>query len=314
MERVRLRKDVLRNLGTSGGLVGGHLSAALGTRAARAIRSHHLARNAAAVGSLADGRQDGANGINNALAGVRIGKVHSSLNNVVGKGITQHFLQLVAIQDLINHFTANGVIRSAQALLNHIGAELLLGQRRDVTGKGLAQRSGETRIGKIQDVLNNIVSKGVLDKSVRVRGDPSDQLSLLGTRGMINAALQNTASMAVGADNDTMSTNSLVDELGLLGVQAVQALLNDVVAIQVLDQIHDMVLQRIDNSLGLLGSGDELDHLLESAGTMLVQRDLNKLGSSVVNEGGALLVVGVLKKLLAQVVAERIYIDEKKTN
>jgi hypothetical protein len=131
---------------------------------------------------------------------------------------------------------------------------------------------------------------------------------------MINAALQNTASMAVGADNDTMSTNSLVDELGLLGVQAVQALLNDVVAIQVLDQIHDMVLQRIDNSLGLLGSGDELDHLLESAGTMLVQRDLNKLGSSVVNEGGALLVVGVLKKLLAQVVAERIYIDEKKTN
>jgi hypothetical protein len=47
---------------------------------------------------------------------------------------------------------------------------------------------------------------------------------------------------------------------------------------------------------------------------MLVQRDLNKLGSSVVNEGGALLVVGVLKKLLAQVVAERIYIDEKKTN
>ena len=111
-----------------------------------------------------------------------------------------------------------------------------------------------------------------------------------------------------------LSHECRVDERDRIRVATLDGLLDDVVAVEVLDQLNNIIAHGVDDHLSLLRGGDELDHLLESAGTMLVQRDLNELGSRVVNEGGALLVVGVLEKLLAQVVAERIYIDEKKTN
>lgn len=37
---------------------------------------------------------------------------------------------------------------------------------------------------------------------------------------------------------------------------------------------------------------------------MLVERDLDHLGSSVVNQSGALFIVGILQQLLAQIVAK----------
>jgi hypothetical protein len=56
----------------------------------------------------------------------------------------------------------------------------------------------------------------------------------------------------------------------------------------------------------LLRSRDELNHLLQSAGAMLVESNLHKGTSSVAHERVALLVVGVLQQLLAEVIAERI--------
>jgi hypothetical protein len=56
----------------------------------------------------------------------------------------------------------------------------------------------------------------------------------------------------------------------------------------------------------LLGGRDEFDHLLQGARSMLVQSNLDQRRSGVVNKGITLLIVGVFKKLLAQIVAERI--------
>ena len=55
----------------------------------------------------------------------------------------------------------------------------------------------------------------------------------------------------------------------------------------------------------LLRSGDELDHLLQCTSAVLIQRDLDKGWRCVENKSVTLFIIGILQKLLAQVVAER---------
>ena len=76
------------------------------------------------------------------------------------------------------------------------------------------------------------------------------------------------------------------------------------VTIQILDQLHDLVTQGLDDDLHLLWCRDELNHLLEGASAVLVESDADEVVRGVADQDGALLVVGELKKLLAEVVAE----------
>lgn len=57
----------------------------------------------------------------------------------------------------------------------------------------------------------------------------------------------------------------------------------------------------------LLGRRNELDHLLKSTSAMLVQSNGHQRGSCVANKGVALLVIGELEQLLAEIVAEGVY-------
>ena len=78
------------------------------------------------------------------------------------------------------------------------------------------------------------------------------------------------------------------------------------VAIEVLDQVDDLILQCMDDDLNLSRSVDELDHLLQSPGTVLVKRDSDHISGGVLDQDGALCVIAELKELLAQVIAEGI--------
>ena len=71
----------------------------------------------------------------------------------------------------------------------------------------------------------------------------------------------------------------------ILGVQFIEAFLNDVVAIEVLNQIHHLMI-------------------LESTCAMAVQCDLDHVGGCIMNQLGALIVVGELQQLLAKIVAK----------
>jgi len=112
-----------------------------------------------------------------------------------------------------------------------------------------------------------------------VGSDLANELNLLEARSVINAPLENAASVTVSSDSDAMRTNRIEDELSILSLEMVQALLNDVIAIKILNQRHYLVAQSIDNGLdleksvtnivkrnltntNLLRSRDELDHLL----------------------------------------------------
>lgn len=142
-----------------------------------------------------------------------------------------------------------------------------------------AQRSSERGFVEIKDVLNDVITEGILHEMETVGSDLANELNLLEARSVINAPLENAASVTVSSDSDAMRTDRIEDELSILSLEMVQALLNDVIAIKILNQRHYLVAQSIDNGLdleksvtnivkrnlmntNLLRSRDELDHLL----------------------------------------------------
>ncbi len=106
--------------------------------------------------------------------------------------------------------------------------------------------------------------------------------------------------------NDAIESDSVEDELRILSGETVETFLDYMVAIQILDQLDNPILQCTNDGLDLLVSGDELNHLLQSASAMLVQGDLDHLGSSVGDEHSTLLVVGEFKQLLTKIISEGI--------
>ena len=286
------------------------------------VRAHDLAVNAAAMGGVADSRKKGTDGIDHASLGLGIGVVHGGLNDVVGERITQHLLQLVHVQHLLDQHPLDLGIGSAKTLLDDVGAELLLGQRRNVTAEALADRVCKGGLGQIKDVLDHIVAKGVFHKRESIASDLSNELATLQAGRMIDTALEDAAAMTMGTDSNAVISHSIKDELGILSRETVQALLDDVIAVEILDKVDNLILESIDDSVDLdnismrlipaakstylLGSRDVLDHFLQSTGAVLIESYLDHLRSRIVDKDGTLLVVRIFKELLAQIVAEGI--------
>lgn len=255
LEHHGLLHHVLRDLRRIVHVVGGDV--AIGRAAVvpgSRLRGHNLPGDATSVGGLADRRQNGTDAIHDTVTGFRIGIVHGGLNDIVGEGITKHLFKLIPGENLIDHVTPSRAIGSAEALFNDVGTELLLGQSRDVACEGSTKGVGETRFGQVKNVLHDIVAEGVLNKSKGVAGDLSDEAGLLSARGMVNAALKHTASMTVSSHGHTVLAHSFIDELGVLSAKPVQTLLDDMIAVEILDQVDHVVLESQDHSFGLLGS------------------------------------------------------------
>jgi len=124
---------------------------------------------------------------------------------------------------------------------------------------------------------------------------------------MVDAALENTASMAMGTDSQGMGANCIEDELRILGAKVIEALLDDMVAIQVLDETYNILLESTHDGSDLSLSVNMLNHLLKCASSMLVDGNVGHMRSCVGDEGAALFRSALLKKLLAEIVAERIF-------
>ena len=59
--------------------------------------------------------------------------------------------------------------------------------------------------------------------------------------------------------------------------QTVKAFLNNMIAIQILNKLDDMITKGINDGTCLLGSGDKLNHLLQSSSSVLVESYLDQL-------------------------------------
>ena len=131
-------------------------------------------------------------------------------------------------------------------------------------------------------------------------------MKLLGSPETIDLSDWVCGDMALAVNDHAVRAHSVVDELRIFGRPTVEAFLDHMVTVETLDQLHGMILQSLDDSLRLLRGRDELNHLLPCTCTMLVRRNGHKLGSDVVDQSCALLNVGVLEQLLAEVVSEGI--------
>lgn len=277
-----------------------------GATATRGVVGRHLALNLAAVRSLADGRQDRTDGVDHFLLHVRSGMVQSGLDNVVGIGIADEAFHLARGQELFNNDVLGVVRGAAEALLNDVGAELVAGQLRDPAPEFLDTGLREHELVQVDDVLNNVVAKRILNQRDGVLGDALDQKDLLVARCMINAALEHAAAVTVGAHFNAAVANRVEDELRIEGTELVEALLDDMVAVQILNKLDNPAVQGIDNELDLVLVGQVLNHLLQGTRSMLVQSDANHVLGGILHKDRTLVVVAVLEKLLTQIIAKRI--------
>lgn len=159
---------------------------------------------------------------------------------------------------------------------------------------------------QLTDVLHNIIAKLILHQVEGLCDDLVDQSLLLGADRMVNATLQYAAAMAMASHSQGIQSNGLEDKVRVRWAKMVQALLNYVVAIEVLDEAYNVRGQCVDDCIGLLRALDGLNHLLQSSSSMLVLGNVDHVRGSVVDENGALLGSAMLQELLAQIVSERI--------
>jgi hypothetical protein len=84
---------------------------------------------------------------------------------------------------------------------------------------------------------------------------------------VVNAALEHTAAMAVCGDLDAVSCHGIIDELVILRYELVKAFLNDMIAVEVLDEHHNVQAQRNDDRMNLatIKSVNVLGRRLESS-------------------------------------------------
>lgn len=123
-------------------------------------------------------------------------------------------------------------------------------------------RLGEGGFIEINDVLDNVVAKWILNQYARMLSDALDQPELLLARCVVDAALKHTAAVPVGTNFNTVVADSIENELGVSSSELVKTLLDDMVAVQILDELHDSETESLDNEMDLLRRTDVLNHLL----------------------------------------------------
>lgn len=239
-------------------------------------------------------RQKRADSLNQIMFVMRGGIIQSRLNNIIGIGIANKPLNLLGLEHFLDNEVLGRVLSTAQALLNDVGTEFVSRERADGTLKHLYQGLSESRIVQINYVLNNVVSERVLYEDAGLVCDFFDKPELLVTRGMVNASLEYTAAMAVSANINYVIANGIEDKLSVSRTELIQALLNDVIAVQVLDQVNDTMTKCVYDDIDLQGQSDEFNHLLQSASTVLVEGDANHVLRGVLNECGSIIITAEL--------------------
>lgn len=216
-----------------------------------ALALSNLAHDTTTVRSLADGWQNRTHRLNEVHAQLGGGELKCRLNNVVSIRVSHKLLKLLDVQQLLNHHALDVWLSATDALLDNVGTKLLLGQLADLALEALAHGCSKGGIVEIEDVLNHVVAKWILYKVEAVGSDLADEIDLLEPDSVIDAALKNTATMAVGTNSNAVLAYSIEDELSLRRFEVVQALLDDVVTIQILDEIHDLSRQCSNDHLSL---------------------------------------------------------------
>ncbi len=83
----------------------------------------------------------------------------------------------------------------------------------------------------------------------------------------------------------------MITYLGIFGGETIETFLNNMVAVQILDELYHLTIESVNDGLDLLGRRDEFYHLLQGPRTVAVQCDLDHLWSCTVDQDCTLLIV-----------------------
>lgn len=154
-------------------------------------------------------------------------------------------------------------------------------------------------------MLDNIVSILVLHK----RDGAAQQLLEDGSGLLLVAVFQNpldnSASVWVSCEGVHLSGEGIHDELDEMRWYFLDALLDDVVAVLVLDALHYIALEFLDE-LSLLVYLNNLKCLLDHSASVHLHREVEDMASELVGENATLLRCTVLEELLNYIVSKHI--------
>jgi len=107
--------------------------------------------------------------------------------------------------------------------------------------------------GRVDEVKthDDVVSEGILYERKSVVSDLGDELDPLRVGSVVDTSLKDAASVSVGGDLDAVSRDGVVDELVILGNETVEALLDNVVSVEILDERHDVGGESHDDGVDL---------------------------------------------------------------
>lgn len=82
--------------------------------------------------------------------------------------------------------------------------------------EGVAERVSEARLLEIDNILKDVVAKGILNKMEGAVSDLADEIGFLVARGVVYTTLQHATAMTMSSNRHAISANSIKDELPLV--------------------------------------------------------------------------------------------------
>jgi hypothetical protein len=244
--------------------------------------------------------------------------------------VAEKTLESLLDEEFVDDRSSTSSIGNSDTLLDDVRRELLSREGRNVSKELTDDSLDETVVVQIENVLDDVVTlrevktivsfcsaeerkrenqetyESVLNESERVVGNLGNELDTLTLGSVIDTALEDATSVTVSSDFNAVGSDRVVDELVVFRREVVEALLNDVVSVEILDESNDVKVEGEDETLNLTLGREEVDHFLNGAGSVHVERDRNEFTSDRLDEGVTLFVGGVFEKALSEVVGERI--------
>lgn len=158
----------------------------------------------------------------------------------------------------------------------------------------------------MQHVLHHVICIRVHNERERVAGDCLRQPLKLLRRRLVDTLLHDAAAVLVAGNLHALFVHGFVDELVVVFGPGFEYLLHDVIAVDVVAEFDEALLEKLAEQLKLHGSLDCLDQLLYRPRAVAVSADVEGVVLEALYHDGQLVLRAVFDELLNQIVAKAV--------
>ena len=119
----------------------------------------------------------------------------------------------MGLHNLSDHFGSDARTSHFETLFNYVRTELLPTERKQRPKEVFADNDADFGNVQVEDVLDDVVGKRVLDENLGVDGNAHGELGALGGVGCVNALLHDAAAVLVTGNLVAVLHHGLVNEL-----------------------------------------------------------------------------------------------------